>query len=757
MRRRFLALSSAAALAAAMLAAAPAPATAPLKTAVAPTSASPSATHQYEISGAKSLADRNAIAATGAAIDSVEHGKIYLTATKSELRQIKSLGFTATTLAVDLTHPDTNAAFGFPSSDSGYHDYAETNAELDRIVAAYPQIAKKVLAGKSYEGRNIFVLKISDNVGTDEDEPEVLYNANIHAREHLTTEQALYLANAFTADYGKDSKVTDLVNSRELWIMPMLNPDGSEYDHATGSYRSWRKNRQPNGSSSSVGTDLNRNFGFKWGCCGGSSGSTSSDTYRGPSAFSSPEIQVFRDFVLSRRVGGVQQIKAHIDIHSYSELILWPYGYTTDNTGPGMTSDQEATFRTIGKQMAALNGYKPEQSSDLYITDGSSIDWMWADQGIWSYTFELYPNSAYPGFYPPDESIPAETARNRTAIMLLAEYADCPYRAIGKDRQYCSENPDPDQTFSLNLSPSAGTVTAGAKATSTVSTATTDGKSQQVTLSASGLPAGATAAFAPTTVASGDSSTLTITTTAATPAGTYPVTVTGTGTKQTRTATYQLTVSGTPDPDQDFSLSLSPSSATVDAGAKATSTVSTATTGGKSQQVALSASGLPTGASAAFAPTTVASGDSSTLTITTTAATPAGTYPVTVTGTGTKTRTATFQLTVKATGPGPDKCDITGQKSSGNLSAGQSVFQPNGAWFYSTRSQTHRACLEGPSGSNFDLELQKFEGSKWTVVASSATPGSSESLTYAGSAGAYRYRITSVTGSGAYTLINNAS
>jgi hypothetical protein len=248
---------------------------------------------------------------------------------------------------------------------------------------------------------------------------------------------ALYLANLFTDAYATDTRVRNVVNSREIWILPDLNPDGGEYDIATGSYRSWRKNRQPNSGSSAIGTDLNRNFGYNWGCCGGSSGSPSSATYRGPSSFSAPETRVVRDFVLSRRIGGVQQIKANIDFHSYSELVLWPFGYTRANTAPGMTLDQYNTFATIGRAMAATNGYTPQQGSDLYVTDGDITDWLWGNQRIWTYTFEMYPRSSSPGFYPPDEVITRETSRNREAVLILAEYADCPYRAIGKQAQYC--------------------------------------------------------------------------------------------------------------------------------------------------------------------------------------------------------------------------------------------------------------------------------------------------------------------------------
>ena len=144
-----------------------------------------------------------------------------------------------------------------------------------------------------------------------------------------------------------------------------------------------------------------------------------------------------RDFVLSRRIGGVQQIKTGIDFHTYSELVLWPYGYTTADTTPTMTADVRNTFATLGQNLAGTNGYTPEQASDLYIADGAIDDWLWGNQGIFGYTFEMYPVSSNPGFYPPDEVIGAQTTRNREAVLRLLEISDCPYKAIGKETQYC--------------------------------------------------------------------------------------------------------------------------------------------------------------------------------------------------------------------------------------------------------------------------------------------------------------------------------
>jgi carboxypeptidase T len=415
------------------------------------------ASAEYVVSGAKTDKAVNAIAATGAAINSFEHGLLNVTATPDEISQVEQLGYQAERQDAMPAVEDATP-LDFPSADSNYHNYAEMTTAINQAVAAYPNILSQRSIGTSYEGRQMVALKISDNVGTDEDEPEVLFTAHQHAREHLTIEMALYLISEFTTKYGTDSRVTDLVNSREIWIIPDLNPDGGEWDIRTGSYAGWRKNRQPNSGSSNVGTDLNRNWPYKWGCCGGSSGSTSSETYRGPSASSSPEVTNVINFVNSRRVDGVQQIKTNIDFHTFSELVLWPLGYTTANTGSDMTQQQYNTFATLGQQMAATNNYTPEQASDLYITDGSIDDWLWATQGVYSYTFEMYPSSGgLSSFYPPDEVIAAQTSRNRNAVLMLLDYSDCPSRVINVSCDGTTEPPGPTFESTADVSiPDAG-------------------------------------------------------------------------------------------------------------------------------------------------------------------------------------------------------------------------------------------------------------------------------------------------------------
>ena len=142
-----------------------------------------------------------------------------------------------------------------------------------------------------------------------------------------------------------------------------------------------------------------------------------------------------RDFIASRRVDGGQRIRTHITFHTAGELVLWPYGYTRRDQPLDMTELDWRTFRAMGKAMAASNGYRAQQSSQLYPTDGVMIDWTYARQRIFSFTFELYPRAGgTPGkYYPPDEVIGRETRRNREAVLYLMGRAICPYAALGKN------------------------------------------------------------------------------------------------------------------------------------------------------------------------------------------------------------------------------------------------------------------------------------------------------------------------------------
>ncbi|MDA8352558.1 MAG: M14 family metallopeptidase [Firmicutes bacterium] len=376
----------------------------------------------YRIDDVTTKEERTQIAGSGASIDQVGKDYVVVTADQATADELKQQGFAMRQM---MTAQD------FPVADSDYHNYDEMVAEIDRAAEDHPEIVKKFSIGRSYEGRELWAVKISDQPDTDEDEPEVLFTGQHHAREHLTVEMTLSVLKMFTDSYGKDEQLTELVNNREIFIIFSVNPDGSEYDIRDGTYKHWRKNRQPNGSLS-VGTDLNRNYGYQWGCCGGSSGDPSSQTYRGAEPFSAPETARVRDFINSRVVDGEQQIKTAITFHTYSELILWPYGYTYEDVPEDMDAEDYQIFSAMGHAMAETNGYQPMQASDLYITDGDMTDWAYGKHGIFAFTFEMYPKDSVPGFYPPDEVIEEQTERNREAVLYITEKAGCPREAIGE-------------------------------------------------------------------------------------------------------------------------------------------------------------------------------------------------------------------------------------------------------------------------------------------------------------------------------------
>lgn len=341
-------------------------------------------------------------------------------------RRARVLATLAAALVALGVTPTGAAAADFPDGYEGFHTYAEMSADVAAVAAAHPAIVRRFSIGKSYEGRELWAAKVSDNVGTDENEPEVLYDGLHHGDEHMSLEMTLRILHWLVDGYGVDPRITSIVRSREVWIVFAVNPDGAEHDIAGTEFQRWRKNRQPNEGSSHVGTDLNRNYGYNWGGGGRTSDDPASNTYRGAAPYSAPETTAFRDFVRSRFVDGRQQIRALITFHEYGRQVMWPYGYTTTDLPADMTRDDHAAFRTLGQRFAASNGYTPIQASDLYVSSGTSRDDAYGRYRIFAFTFEL---SAVD--YPDDSLIAAETGRNKEAVLQLAERAWCPYSVLG--------------------------------------------------------------------------------------------------------------------------------------------------------------------------------------------------------------------------------------------------------------------------------------------------------------------------------------
>jgi carboxypeptidase T len=341
-------------------------------------------------------------------------------------RARRSIAALAAGLMLLTPLPAGAAASQFPPGYEGFHTYAEVAADVAATAAAHPDIASAFSIGKSYKGRELWAVKISDNVAVDENEPEVLYDGGTHADEHMGVEMTLKIMHWLVNGYGTDGRITNIVNGREIWIVFLVNPDGAEYDILGARFHHWRKNRQPTPGTTAIGTDLNRNFGYRWGLEGNTSKNPFAITYRGPRAFSAPETRAMRDFLASRVVGGRQQIRAAITFHEFGRLVMWPYGYTYVDIPGDMTRDDHAALVALGKRMAATNGYKPEQASDLYLTSGTTRDYEYGMYRIFSYTFELSNRD-----YPNDNWIAGETGRNREAVLSIAERAACPLAILG--------------------------------------------------------------------------------------------------------------------------------------------------------------------------------------------------------------------------------------------------------------------------------------------------------------------------------------
>ncbi len=297
--------------------------------------------------------------------------------------------------------------------DAGlYHNYAEITADLQQLQTQYPTLARVVDLGKSVEQRSIWAIKISDSVAVEEDETEILFVGGHHAREWIAVDVPFLLAEYLLSNYETDAKIRAFVDQGEIWIIPLLNPDGHQY--SVVSNRLWRKNRRNNGDGT-FGVDLNRNYSFEWGGPG-SSGDTFSDIYRGPEPFSEPETRVLRDFA------NQHNFRAMISYHSYSQLVLYPWGHTSAPAPDEIILSQLAT--TMADSIFRVHNvrYVPQQSSDLYLASGDATDWLYGETSVPAYTIELRPRSAAPGFLLPEDQIQPTFEENLPAALFLIEW-----------------------------------------------------------------------------------------------------------------------------------------------------------------------------------------------------------------------------------------------------------------------------------------------------------------------------------------------
>lgn len=345
------------------------------------------------------------MANTGYDIGRVGPDFVEVVLSEQQVLELEKLGTPHTIIVSDLDRYVARRLAAQKMAPQPYFTYDTTSAQLKEWATANPSICKLESIGKSCEGRDIWALKISDNVAKDEKEPASLIMGLHHSREWITVEVPMATAKALIEGYGKDERLTRLVNEREIWFVPIVNPDGLIYSQTKEKF--WRKNRRKN-ANGSFGVDPNRNYGYKWGSVG-SSDSPSADTYHGTGPFSEPETSAIRDF--AKR----EQFSTDISFHSYGELILYPFSWGYPDEAPNSHKD---LFVQFGQEMANFNKYTSQVSSDLYPSMGDTDDFMYGELKSLSFTYELARS-----FIPAQTEIAKINEANLPAVLHLIEKA----------------------------------------------------------------------------------------------------------------------------------------------------------------------------------------------------------------------------------------------------------------------------------------------------------------------------------------------
>ncbi|XP_068526269.1 carboxypeptidase A2-like [Anas acuta] len=277
-----------------------------------------------------------------------------------------------------------------------YHSLSSIYEELDNLASEYSNIVSKLQIGQSYEKRPLYVLKFSTG---GSNRPAIWLDAGIHSREWVTQASAMWIAKKLASDYGNDPSITSLLDKMDVFLLPVTNPDGYEFTHTTN--RMWRKTRSKHAGSLCIGVDPNRNWDAGFGGPGASS-NPCSDSYRGPSANSEVEVKSVVDFIKNHG-----NIVAFLTLHSYSQLLMYPYGYKC--TQPADYAELDALGKAAANAIQSLHGTTFTVGSictTIYQASGGSIDWSY-DYGIkYSFAFELRDTGRYGFLLPASQIIP---------------------------------------------------------------------------------------------------------------------------------------------------------------------------------------------------------------------------------------------------------------------------------------------------------------------------------------------------------------
>jgi hypothetical protein len=301
---------------------------------------------------------------------------------------------------------------------SDYKTWGEVNTKLQALEDSAPDIATTFIVGQTHEGRDIHGIRISAP-GSTEGRKQVLFNGCQHAREWIAVMVPTYAAEHLVEGWSNDPEVQAYLETTEVIIVPIVNPDGYEFTYAPSGDRYWRKNRR-NNSGSCEGVDLNRNWDYDWNGGDSTSTNTCSDIYVGPNVFSEPETQAMRDLINT-----LPNLVSHVDFHSYSQLILEPWA--SSNNPPPRVNIVKALSSSMSEAIAGVHGetYVAGTGGDLlYLADGVFPDWT-TNGGSLSYTIELRPTGS-PGFeLPPGEIIPT-CEESYAAVKAMLQFVNQP-------------------------------------------------------------------------------------------------------------------------------------------------------------------------------------------------------------------------------------------------------------------------------------------------------------------------------------------
>ena len=272
---------------------------------------------------------------------------------------------------------------------STYRELTEIESKIELLVEDSDIVSREII-GQSYEGRNISVIKIS--VENDvENKPAIMINSCQHAREWISPMATTYLIESLSQNFNNDDDINMMLNEVDVYIVPVVNPDG--YVYTWEKDRWWRKNRQPNNNNDCFGTDLNRNWNFDWNGNESTSEDPCSQIYVGLTPFSAPEISV-----LSQYMSSIPNLVSHIDVHSYSALIVGPWSSSDEPT-----EDNDEIF-CLGTHMQSAvsntNNYPyifgiGTVNNLLYLISGGMVDWVYANFPALSFLYELRPANLY--------------------------------------------------------------------------------------------------------------------------------------------------------------------------------------------------------------------------------------------------------------------------------------------------------------------------------------------------------------------------